>query len=162
MKFSFICREPFSHVGRNIAVIGAGPAGLTVTGYFVCRGYYVDVYDKLPLPGGLMVFAIPRSRITLEEVIEGWRDLEQNFNVKFNMRTKVSLGEGSDEGDEFAEKKISLMDLSGKYDALILATGTWRSRRLGVEGENASNVVSALSFLYHRRLSGGMCLHGRK
>lgn len=153
MKFSFICREPFSRVRRNIAVIGAGPAGLTVTGYLVCRGYNVDVYDKLPLPGGLMVFAIPRSRITLEEIIEGWRDLEQNFNVKFNMKTKVSQGESSDEGDEFAEKKISLMDLSSKYDALILATGTWKSRRLGIEGENASNVVSALSFLYHRRLS---------
>ncbi|MEM4788295.1 MAG: FAD-dependent oxidoreductase [Ignisphaera sp.] len=153
MKFTFLCKEPQYTVKKRIAVVGAGPAGLAVTGYFVCRGYEVDVYDKLPYPGGLITFAIPRYRIPIEEIFEGWKDLEQNFGVKFFLRTKVSMGEGHDEGDEFVEKKIDLMELSKKYDSVVVATGTWRSRSLGIEGENAKNVVTALSFLYNLRLA---------
>ncbi|MEM1525742.1 MAG: FAD-dependent oxidoreductase [Ignisphaera sp.] len=153
MKFAFLCKEPLYTIKKRIAIIGAGPAGLAVTGYFACRGYEVDVYDKLPYPGGLMSFAIPRYRIPFEEILEGWKDLEQNFGVKFFLRTKVSVGEGHDEGDEFVEKKIDLTELSGKYDGIIVATGTWRSRYLRIEGENAKNVVTALNFLYKRRLA---------
>ncbi|MDK6029189.1 FAD-dependent oxidoreductase [Ignisphaera sp. 4213-co] len=153
MKFAFLCREPFGDIGKRVAVVGAGPAGLAATGYLVCRGYEVDVYDKLPYPGGMMTFAIPRSRIPLEEVFEGWKDLEQNFGVRFYLKTKVALGNGVDEGDEFVEKRVDLTQLSRNYDAVVIATGAWRSRLLGVEGENAKNVVTALSFLYRRRVS---------
>lgn len=51
MKFAFICNAPVSNTDRRIAVVSAGPAGLSATGYLVCRGYKVDVYDKLPGPG---------------------------------------------------------------------------------------------------------------
>lgn len=152
MKFAFLCREPIERVRKRIAVIGAGPAGLTVAGYFACRGYEVDVFDKLPYPGGLMTFAIPRTRIALNEVVEGWRDLEQNLGVRFYLRAKVSLGEGRDEGDEFVERRVDLAELSKSYNAVVVATGTWRSRRLGVEGEDSANVTTALNLLYHRRL----------
>ena len=152
MKFAFLCREPVGSVKKRIAIIGAGPAGLVATGYFTCRGYEVDVYDKLPYPGGMMTFAIPRSRIPIEEVLEGWRDLEENFGVKFYLKTKVAVGEGCDEGDEFVEKKIDLLELTRLYDAIIVATGTWRSRTLGISGEDASNITTALRFLYSRRL----------
>jgi len=152
MKFTFMCKEPISHVNKRVAVIGAGPAGLTITGYLACRGYEVDVYEKLPYPGGLMVFAIPRHRISLDEVFDAWKDLEINFGVKFFFKTKVSIGTSVDEGDEFVETRVGLLELTKKYDGVIIATGTWRSRRLDIEGENAKNVVSALSFLYRRRL----------
>jgi len=152
MRFAFLCREPLSAIRKRVAIVGAGPAGLSIAGYLVCRGYEVDVYDKLPYPGGLMTFAIPRTRISLEEVLEGWRDLEENFGVKFYFKTKVALGEGHDEGDEFVERRVDLLELSRKYDAVVIATGTWRSRALGVEGEDARNVTTALKFLYNRRL----------
>ncbi len=57
----------------------------------------IDVYDKLPYPGGMMVFAIPRSRISFSEVVEGWKDLEQNFSVEFYLKTKVAVGESHDD-----------------------------------------------------------------
>lgn len=137
---------------KRIAIVGAGPAGLTAAGYLACRGYEIDIYDKLPYPGGLMTFAIPRKRIQIDDIFEGWRDLEQNFGVKFYFKTKVAIGEGEDEGDDFIEQKIDLLELSRRYNAVILATGTWRSRTLGIEGEGAKNVTTALSFLYRRRL----------
>jgi glutamate synthase (NADPH/NADH) small chain len=153
MKFAFLCREPVGGVKKRIAIIGAGPAGLTTAGYFACRGYEIDIYDKLPYPGGMMTFAIPRSRTSLSEVVEGWKDLEQSFSVEFYLKTKVAVGEGYDEGDEFVERKIDLLELSRAYDAVVVATGTWRSRHLGIEGENAKNITTALSFLYSRRLA---------
>ncbi|MEM2171611.1 MAG: FAD-dependent oxidoreductase [Desulfurococcaceae archaeon] len=152
MKFAFLCRKAPPRIGKRVAVIGAGPAGLAITGYLACRGYDVDVYDKLPYPGGLMTFAIPRRRIPVEDVLEGCKDLEENFNVKFHLKTKVSAGKGFDEGDEFVESNIDLAELLESYDGVVVATGTWKSRRLGVENEDAKNVTTALGFLYHRRL----------
>jgi len=100
-----------------------------------------------------MAFAIPRTRIPIDEVAEGWRDLEQSFGVKFYLKTKVVAGDGFDEGEEFVERRVELLEVSKSYDAVVIATGTWRSRRLGVEGEDARNVTTALSFLYSRRLA---------
>jgi NADPH-dependent glutamate synthase beta chain and related oxidoreductases len=153
LRFAFLCREPAGSVKKRIAIVGAGAAGLTAAGYFACRGYEIDVYDKLPYPGGMMAFAIPRTRIPIDEVAEGWRDLEQSFGVKFYLKTKVVAGEGFDEGEEFVERRVDLLEVSNSYDAVVVATGTWRSRRLGVEGEDARNVTTALSFLYTRRLA---------
>jgi glutamate synthase (NADPH/NADH) small chain len=147
MKFAFLCKGRTRSSGARVAVVGAGPAGLAATGYLVCRGHEVDVYDKLPLPGGMMTFAIPKYRIPLDSVMEGVEDLQKNFGVKFYLSTKVVCGERHDEGDELARSTVDLTKLVEGYNAVLLATGTWRSRRLGVPGEDAENVMSALEFL---------------
>lgn len=146
MKFAFLCREGRSPSGFRIAVVGSGAAGLSAAGYLVCRGHEVEFYEKLPIPGGLMTFAIPKSRVPLESVLEGIEDLERNFSVRFNLGVKVCCGD-ADEGDHFSRGKAALSELSKEYDAVLIATGTWRSRRLGVDGEDSSNVLSAISYL---------------
>jgi len=154
MKFAFLCNKPSYSMSKKVAIIGAGPAGLFVAGYLACRGYLIDIYDKQPLPGGLMVFAIPRTRVNVEDVLEGCRELEEKFNVKFYLKTKIVDGKNIvDEGDEFVENIIKLSDLIAKYDAVVIATGTWRSRRLGIPGENSKNVYTALGFLYKLRVN---------
>ncbi|MEM3691575.1 MAG: FAD-dependent oxidoreductase [Candidatus Korarchaeum sp.] len=147
MKFAFLCKERKTSSGFRVAVIGSGAAGLSAAGYLVCRGHEVEFYEKLPLPGGLMVFAIPKSRIPLESVMEGVEDLERNFSVRFNLRVKVCCSEGSDEGDHLSRGKVSLSELSRDYDAVLITTGTWRSRKLNLEGEDAANVFSAIDYL---------------
>jgi hypothetical protein len=72
----------------------------------------------------MMTFAIPRSRISVDEVAEGWKDLEQNLGVRFCLRTKAAVGSGHDEGDEFIERGLDLHELSRTYDAVVVATGT--------------------------------------
>ncbi|MEM4848375.1 MAG: FAD-dependent oxidoreductase, partial [Ignisphaera sp.] len=109
---------------------------------------------KLPYAGGLMMFAIPINRIHPENVIEGIEDLKDRLSVKFYFKTKV-FAKGQtrhDEGDEFVERIVDIDDIIGKYDAILISTGTWSSRKLGVEGENSKNVLTALEYLHHWRL----------
>ncbi|MCC6016851.1 MAG: FAD-dependent oxidoreductase [Desulfurococcaceae archaeon] len=153
MRFAFMCRDRGGRRG-SVAIIGAGPAGLAAAGYLTCMGYEVDVYDKLPYVGGLMMFAIPSYRIYPDNVIEGVEDLRDRLSVRFYLRTKVFAKNQSrhDEGDEFVEKVVNLEDLVEKYNAVLISTGTWSSRKLGVEGEDSRNVLTALEYLYHWRL----------
>lgn len=154
MKFAFMCREKGGGRRGSIAIVGAGPAGLAASGYLACLGYEVDVYDKLPYPGGLMMFAIPGYRITPDNVIEGVEDLKDRLSVKFVSKTKVFVKGQSrhDEGDDFVEKTLDLENVLERYDGVVVATGTWSSKRLNVEGEDAENVLTALEYLYHWRL----------
>jgi glutamate synthase (NADPH/NADH) small chain len=153
VKFAFMCREKTRSIGAKVAVVGAGPAGLAATGYLACEGYDIDVYDKLPLPGGLMVFAIPQWRIPPERVISGARELEEKFNVKIILRTKVFAEEPEhEEGDDFAEKKANLEDIIKNYDIVLLATGTWSSKTPRIPGVEARGVTTALEYLYKWRI----------
>ncbi|MEM0297521.1 MAG: FAD-dependent oxidoreductase [Zestosphaera sp.] len=153
LKFAFLSAARSSSLGKRVAVVGAGPAGLSAAGYLACRNYEVDVYDKLPAPGGLMTFAIPSHRISPERVLEGCRDLEGNFGVKFHLRRKAGSSRSRDEGDEFAVDAVDIEKLVSGYSAVLIATGTWRSRHLNVSGEESRNVLSALEFLHRIKLA---------
>ncbi len=154
MKFTFMCKgKKPSITGRGVvAIIGSGPAGLAAAGYLACQGYEVNVYDKMPIPGGMMYFAIPTFRVPRESVDEGVEDLRDNFGVKFILNTKVfCMKEGEhrpDEGDVFFTDLVDLRDLVEEYDAVLITTGTWRSRRLGIEGEFSQGVYPALDYLF--------------
>ncbi|MGC8953985.1 MAG: FAD-dependent oxidoreductase [Desulfurococcus sp.] len=154
INFAFMCREKQSDTGIRIAIVGAGPAGLAATGYLACRGHSIDVYDKQPYPGGLMVFAIPPWRIPRNRVLEGVKDLEKRLGVRFITRTKVyaSVEMPHEEGDELVEKKTSLEELISNYDLVLLSTGTWRSKIPRIQGANAKGVESALEYVYRFRL----------
>ncbi|MEM0006195.1 MAG: FAD-dependent oxidoreductase [Ignisphaera sp.] len=150
MKFAFMCREPSNRRG-NIAVIGAGPAGLAATGYLACQGYEVDVYEKLPYAGGTMMFAIPSYKISSDSIIEGVEDLRDRFSVKFFFRTKVfRYGQSrNDFGDEFVERVVQLENIVEKYSAILISTGTWQPINIA---ENVKNVITAFGYLYSWRL----------
>ncbi len=150
LKFTFLCSKRDIGGRGKIAVIGGGAAGLAATGYLVCNGYEVDVYDKLPFGGGMLSFVIPSYRVSRRGIAEGLEDLEKNFSVKFFYRTKVFCGEKPrrDEGDEFVENVVSLEKIVDNYDAILITTGTWSSRKTGIPGEDMPNVVSALDYVY--------------
>ena len=128
--------------GKKIAIIGAGPAGLGAAGDLICRGYDVDVYDQMPEPGGLIIFGIPDFRIPKERVRNGIKELE-SAGVRFILNTKVG-------------RDIDLEDLINNYDAVLIATGTWKSRTLNIKGIELENVHLAFDFIvnYHLRKYG--------
>lgn len=150
MNFGFMKAESAPPNGRNVAVIGAGPSGLATAGYLACLGYQVHVYDKLPKPGGLMVFGIPGHRIPESRIQRGVRDLERRLGVVFRTNTKIccSAPMHEEEGDHFACDILSLNDLVENYDAVMICSGSWKSRKLGVPGENLPGVYSGLEFLF--------------
>ncbi len=156
MNFNFLCGDPPPASTRNVGIIGAGPSGLAAAGYLSCLGYQVEVYDKLPKAGGLMLFGIPGHRIPKERVEAGVRRMSKKYGVVFHSRTKIccSAPLHEEEGDHFCADVRGLGDLVKKHDAIIICTGSWRSRRLGIPGESLPGVMAGLEFLFPIRAAG--------
>lgn len=150
INFNFLCSEPAMPTGRSVGIIGAGPSGLAATGYLSCLGYQVEVYDKLPKPGGLMLFGIPGYRIPKERIDGGVRRLERQAGVIFHTHTKICCSGPlhDEEGDHFCREILGFGDMVKKHDAIMICTGSWRSRRLGIHGESLPGVFSGLEFLF--------------
>lgn len=150
MNFAFFRSDIVPAVGRNIGIIGAGPSGLAAAGYLAVNGYQVEVYDKLPKPGGLMVFGIPNSRIPKERILRGATMLERVYGVIFHTKTKVccSVPLHEEAGDDFSFDMIGLAELQERHQAIMICTGSWKSRKLGIPGEDLPGVYSSLEFLF--------------
>lgn len=133
IKFA-ACSEAPPSTGRRVAIVGAGPAGLAAAAQLRCSGHEVTVYDRLPEPGGMLLFAIPEFRIPKSDVRESVSLLER-LGVKFVT------------GVEVDSRKIQ--ELLKSYDAVLIATGTWKGRKLGIPGEDKSRVYDALDWIYH-------------
>ncbi len=148
MRFAFLCRDKPKQSNKKIAIIGAGPAGLSATGFLVCQGHKVHIYDKLPEPGGLMLFGIPEFRIPISRIREGFAELRDIFGVEFHGRTKIVFGNKQDEGDSFISEFIEFDQLAKDFDAVLIATGTWKSIMPKIEGIELDGVFPALSLLF--------------
>ncbi len=150
MNFAFYRADIAPPVHRNIGIIGAGPSGLAAGGYLASIGYQVELYDKLPQAGGLMVFGIPGSRIPQERILRGVTLLERKYGVKVHTRTKIccSAPLHEEEGDHFSFDMLGLADLQERHNAIMICTGSWKSRKLGIPGENLPGVYSGLEFLF--------------
>ncbi len=149
MNFAFAGPGPARPNGKAVAIIGAGPSGLSAAGFLACLGYRVDVYDKLPQPGGLMVFGIPADRIPAERIAQSVATLTERYGVRFHPCTKVCDDTlATDTGDDFSTQCISLEQLVREHDAVILCTGSWKPRKLCIEGEDLPGVYTGLAFLF--------------
>jgi len=129
--------------GRKVAIIGSGPAGLTAAFYLRTAGHEVTVYEKLHEAGGMLRYSIPPFRLPKEVVRKQIKALE-GMGITF----KVGIDVGKD---------IPMDDLLGRFDAVFLAGGMWRSLKLGVPGENARGVHHALDYL--SRINSGDKMH---
>lgn len=122
---------------ERVAVVGAGPAGLTTAYELTRRGYRVTVYDALPAPGGMLAAGIPEYRLP-RDVLSHEIDYICALGVELKMNTPVGCNGGP-----------SLGDLQRDYQAVYLAVGAHGSSRLGVSGEDMPGVFQAVPFLRH-------------
>lgn len=119
--------------GKRIAIVGAGPSGLTAAYYSAINGHQVTVFEKQDEPGGMMRYGIPEYRLpkaTLDHEIGVIRSLG------VTIVTGKALG-----------RHITLSDLKADFDAVYLAIGSWRATPLRIDGENADGVWLGINYL---------------
>ncbi len=125
---------------EKIAVIGAGPAGLSCAYYLALKGYPVTVFEKEDVPGGMLTLGIPSFRLE-KDVIRAEIDVLRELGVVF--RTGVEVG-----------KDVTLDALrTDGYKAFYLAVGASKGAQLGIPGEALAGVSSGIDFL--RRVNRG-------
>ena len=127
--------------GRRVAVVGAGPAGLTAAFELRRAGYAVDIFDREQVAGGMLSLCLPNYRMP--------RDL---------LRTEVNgildLGITFQGGRALGQDVTARGLLEQGYEAVCLAVGAWRGLRMGVEGEELDGVEDALRFLRSVNVEG--------
>jgi len=123
---------------HKVAVVGAGPAGLTAAYHLRRMGYGVKIFETLPVVGGMLTAGIPRYRLP-REVLDA--------DVDFITGQGVEIETGVDVDPH------KLDELRREYDALFVAVGAHRSRHLGVSGEDLRGVVHGVEFLRELNVS---------
>jgi len=125
----------------KVAVVGSGPAGLTVAQELAEKGYSVTVFESSPHIGGMPRKCIPEHRLP-KTVLDS--DLRRITDLGVVIKTNTAIGED-----------LSIADLLQQgYKAVFVSVGAHKSRRLGVEGEDLEGVVHALDFLGRVNMSG--------
>ena len=118
---------------ESIGIIGAGPGGLAAADVLRRAGIQVTVYDRYDRAGGLLTYGIPGFKLE-KDIVMRRNDQLALGGVKFELNTNI----GED---------ISFADLRAKHDAIIIATGVYKSRDLQSEGSEANGVLRAIDFL---------------
>ncbi len=119
------------HTGKSVAVVGAGPAGLTAAYYLAKLGHKVTVFEALPKAGGMMLVGIPEYRLP-RNVLDSEIEEIKNAGVEIKLNTRItSLNSLLEQG----------------FDAVFLGVGAHQGIRLGVDGENLAGVMESVEFL---------------
>ena len=128
--------EPGKPNGKKIAVIGAGPAGLTCAGELAKKGYAVTIYEALHKAGGVLVYGIPEFRLPKERVVA--HEVENVKALGVEIITDVIIG-----------KTLTIDQLFNEYkfDAVFIGSGAGLPKFMGIPGETANQCLSANEFL---------------
>lgn len=119
--------------GKRVAVLGGGPGGLSAAYYLQLMGHQTTVYEMLPELGGMLRYGIPNYRLPKDRL-----DEDVNSILKTGVEVKHGLKIGQD---------ITIQELRAQYDAVLITIGASTDKKLGLEGEDAEGVLSAVQFL---------------
>ena len=119
--------------GKKVAVIGAGPSGLSAANDLVRLGYSVTIYESFPIPGGMLNVGIPPYRLPREAVTQA---IEEVRRLGVEIITGTPIG-----------KELNLESLRKKYDAVYIAAGAHKAEKLGILGEDLQGVIHGVTFM---------------
>ena len=129
--------------GKTVAVVGAGPAGLTAAYFLSLKGHDVTVFDKDPEAGGMMRYAIPEFRLPKAVLDE---------DLKYVMQSGITFKGG---------KEVTMKEIAGKFDAVLIATGHSVARKLRIDGVEMAGVFWGLDVLRSIRKGEKVSLAGQ-
>jgi len=128
--------------GKKVAIVGAGPAGLTAAYFLAQEGHKVKIYDSMPAGGGMLRYGIPEYRLP-KAILDKEIQLIERMGVKFKYNTRI----GTD---------ISLEHLIQKNDAIFVGIGAWLSSAMRAKGEDLPGVLGGIDFLREVALHGSV------
>ncbi len=118
---------------ESVGIIGAGPGGLAAADMLRRWGYQVTVYDRYDRSGGLLVYGIPGFKLEKDVVMKRHAQLSEG-GVEFVLNCTVGVD-------------ISFDDIRSKHDAVLIATGVYKTREIGGPGSGLGGIVQALDYL---------------
>ncbi len=133
---------PEEKTGKRVAIVGSGPAGITVAEDLIRKGHEATIYEAWPVPGGVLIYGIPSFKLDKRVVLNKISDLEE-AGVKFITDTRV----GQD---------IAMQDLLDEYDAVFLGTGAGIEATMDIPGEDFQNVYTSTDFLIRANVPANM------
>lgn len=119
--------------GKRVAIVGGGPGGLSSAYYLQLMGHQVTVYEMLPELGGMLRYGIPNYRLPKERLDD---DIEAILATGVEVKHGLRIGQD-----------ITIQQLRAEYDAVLITIGASTDKKLGLEGEDADGVLSAVQFL---------------
>jgi glutamate synthase (NADPH/NADH) small chain len=125
--------QPIAERDQSVAIIGAGPAGLSAAEELRRSGYQVHVYDRYDRMGGLLVYGIPNFKLE-KDIVQRRVDLLEQGGVVYHPNFDVG-------------RDATLDEIRGRHDAVLVATGVYRPRDIQVPGVVLDNAVAALDYL---------------
>jgi NADH-quinone oxidoreductase subunit F len=135
--------EPLPIIRKEkVAIIGAGPSGLTAALELKKRGYGVTVYEALPKAGGMLRWGIPAYRLPRNELD---REIEEILQSGVRLQTNTRVG-----------RDLTFEELDRNFDVICLATGAQKSSPLNIPGEDAEGVFGAVEFFRAQNLGRGI------
>ncbi len=134
--------------GKKVAIVGGGPAGLSAAFYLQLMGHQTVVFEMLPKLGGMLRYGIPNYRLPKDRLDS---DIQAILDTGVEIRYGVRIGE-----------EITMEQLRKEYDAVLVTIGASTDKKLGIEGEEAKGVVSAVELLRNVGLGDPMDLTGQE
>ncbi|MBS1001087.1 NAD(P)-dependent oxidoreductase [Acetobacter persici] len=128
--------RPVRERAESVGIIGAGPGGLAAAERLRASGYQVHVYDRYDRVGGLLVYGIPGFKLEKDIVARRHALLEES-GVVFHLGQGVGRGEG----------ELSFAELRTRHQAVLIATGVYKSREIGGPGAGLAGIERALDYL---------------
>jgi len=140
---------PGTDNGKKVAVIGAGPAGISAACELRSLGYAVDVFEAKAQPSGLTVYGVAPYKITNEETLAEMAYLQAQFRYNIHFNSPINSRE-------------ELVKMEHKYDAIFLGIGLGKTNDLGLPGEAKINCIGAVEFIAELRQHHHEVAVGRK
>ncbi|HXX36454.1 MAG TPA: FAD-dependent oxidoreductase [Thermodesulfobacteriota bacterium] len=132
---------------KKVAIIGAGPSGLSAANDLARLGYSVTIFESFPIPGGMLNVGIPPYRLPREVVRQAIEKVK---------RLGVEIIAGTPVG-----KELNLESLRKKYDAVYIAAGAHKAEKLGIPGEDLQGVIHGVTFMRMVNLKNDLKIGGR-
>ena len=135
-------------IGKKVAVIGGGPAGLSTAYYLTQYGVDVEIFEAKEFLGGMIYYGIPDYRLPKEVVT---KEIETITQLGMRIHYNKALG-----------INFTIKDLKkDNFDAIVLTMGAWKSRRMGILNEDADGVFDGLEYLKKLNQKEDIDIHGR-